>query len=120
MRTLVAFVFLALVATHTVASAQDAEWKTEASVVSGSPRNCGQGPWHLKAAIKGQTYSVVGDRFNFSINIASLKPDGSGRVVGKNEVGNDIYFDFDSGAGPRKIRFSRPASECVYLLSLSK
>jgi hypothetical protein len=80
------------------------------------PRNCPDELRIQDVEMVGQRFksvSNVGVVWNFSVS--TLRPDGSGRVTVKNDRRIDVYWDFEPGQGPRRIRVSNNATECGYL-----
>jgi hypothetical protein len=92
----------------------DAEWNAQVVVEKGVPRNCGDGPWIWKIKMVGQSFIATGARDTVILNLRSLLPDGSGRVIGKSQKGIDYFWDFEAGTGPRKIHQSDSNTECGY------
>lgn len=102
------------------AVAADASWVSAKVLEGGVPNNCGQGYPDYRIEIKGNTLKstpVGGDSSAASsttLNIKTLQPDGSGRVSVKNNAGKTWNYDFDAGAGPRKVRYGNDFSACRY------
>jgi hypothetical protein len=56
------------------------------------------------------------DTGRYHIHIRRLNSDGSGRVAIKDTKGRSLWFEFDAGHGPRKIRFNVGNRACVWTL----
>ena len=96
-------------------------WTASMNLVGGTYRNCGDPPYaDYKIEIAGQTFIGVpyGGRnaSTISLDLTSLKPDGSGRVNVTSPRGVVFHFDFEAGTGPRRIHFGGDNNECRFEL----
>lgn len=99
-----------------------AEWRAALTLVSGIPRNCGDGPYsNYSVKIVGLTFLANPENGEsqfvrkVSLNLSALKSDGSGRVSTPGTRGAIWHFDFDAGSGARKIHARSDSAECTYL-----
>jgi hypothetical protein len=108
------------------AAAADYSWTSATSLVAGANRNCGDATifprWEIE--ITGQTLKAVpigGGHPSFTnpytLDLSSLRPDGSGRVIFKNAKGVTVHVDFEPGTGPRKYVWANQNVECRYLIT---
>ena len=49
-----------------------------------------------------------------------LQPDGSGKVIGRDEQNREFYVAFDPGNGPRIMRTGNPSTDCVWIFTPKK
>lgn len=103
-----------------LAVAADASWLSSKVLEGGSSANCGQGYPDYRIEIKGTTFRSVpvggatSEASSTTLNVNTLQPDGSGRVSVKNKAGKTWNYDFEAGAGPRKVRYGNDFSACRY------
>jgi len=98
------------------APAQDYKWRARAIVESG-PSSCVQTfTWEI--TIKDRVLKATGEANNvWTLQLRSLKSDGSGQIRGKSNGGHQHVFDFDAGQGPRAIRQTSVDAGCRWLWS---
>ena len=99
-----------------ISSAADASW---VAVSENTPLTawCGtsRGPWHV--VIKGNTLTFTSQtttKVSETVDLKALQPDGSGKVVGKDEKDREFYVTFDPGSGARPFYVTSPISHCRY------
>jgi hypothetical protein len=103
-----------------LAGAADASWVSAKVLEGGSPSTCGYGYPDYRIEIKGTTFTSApvggssSEASSTTLNIKALQPDGSGRITNKNRAGKTWNYDFDAGAGPRKVRYGNDFSACRY------
>ena len=111
-------------ATH-ISSAADATWLAASSLENGVSPYCagGQfpGPEWTGASdglveVKGNTltYTSTGraPSGSFTLDLKALRPDGSGRVVGKDDKDRAFYVTFDPGSGARPFQVTSSINAC--------
>ena len=102
-----------------ISSAADATWIAVATLenlacdtsIGGPP-----GPTDWQVDIKGNTLtytstSRVPNR-SFTLDLNALQPDGSGRVVGKDDKNREFYLTFDPGSGARTFHMTYRLKAC--------
>jgi hypothetical protein len=103
-------------------SAADSSWRAVMELAQGAYRNCGDTLPNYKIAITGnrlvgtpeQGESKVSPTFN--LDVSTLMADGSGKAQLISRRGITWVFEFEAGAGPRRIRLYSQNAECRYLL----
>lgn len=97
-------------------------WIAANSLEGGAFRNCGDPPYgNYKVEIRDQVLRGVPEKGetqwerSVTVSLKSLKADGSGRVTRLDRLGRRQHWDFDAGAGARKIYIRGEFSECRYL-----
>jgi hypothetical protein len=119
-KTLLAALSLAAFAPFCTASAEQDETKWSAVQWVGPQRDCSgnlvNARWSIveKAGVLTATSDGVA---SWHIRTRGLNPDGSGRVDFKDSRGRPVWFEFEPGRGPRKIRFNFRYRACVWLLN---
>jgi hypothetical protein len=94
------------------ARAENYQWTALETIESGG--RCGVSGTRFNFAIKDNVlYARSTGRENWYMGLKPLKPDGSGRLVFKDDLGRENIFEFEAGTGPRKIRHI--FNNCVYL-----
>jgi class 3 adenylate cyclase/peptidoglycan hydrolase-like protein with peptidoglycan-binding domain len=100
-------------------SAADASWVAVSSAENGTSPNCqfnerpfGQGDWQVD--IKGNTLTFAGraTKRSFTLDLKALQPDGSGKVVGKDDKNREFYLTFDPGSGARPFLVTDSITPC--------
>ena len=95
------------------------QWMAAVDLEGGIYRNCGDPPFQKRQVeIKGKSFTATPehiDQWNPTtrLNLAALKPDGSGRITVKSATGGVWHFDFDAGQGPRVIHVHGDNVECA-------
>jgi hypothetical protein len=80
-----------------------------AFVAGAGPSQAQDYQWRARAT--GQVNNV------WTLQLKKLNGDGTGRLVGKTKTGQEYFFDFDVGRGPRPIRQTSTVTGCRYLWS---
>jgi hypothetical protein len=102
-----------------IASAADTTWIAVATLenpacdtsIGGPP-----GPTDWQVDIKGNTLTFTRQtttRSSFTVDLKALQPDGSGRVVGKDDKKREFYVTFDPGSGARPFKVTNSITPCV-------
>ena len=100
---------------------QAIHWTAAVNLEGGIYRNCGDPPFpKRRVEIKGKSFTATPEHIDqrnptTRLNLAALKPDGSGRITVKNATGGVWHFDFDAGQGPRAIHVHGDNVECAYI-----
>ena len=107
-----------------IAGAADASWVAISELESGTSPYCaggqftgqqvslGQSDWQVD--IKGNTLtftSRTGYRSS-TVDLKALQPDGSGKVVGKDDKNREFYLTFDPGGGARPFLLTNSITGC--------
>jgi hypothetical protein len=107
-----------------ISSAADASWVAASTLENGTSPYCaggqftgqqaslGQNGWQVD--IKGNTLtftSRAGYR-SFTLDLKALQPDGSGKVVGKDDKNREFYLTFDPGSGARPFNVTYRYNAC--------
>lgn len=114
------FVLAAVVMMSSASQSADASWFAAKVLESGVPRHCGDKYTDFRMRISGMRFEAVpvdGDSnlaLTTRLNIASLRPDGSGSITVTNPKNQAIRFDFEAGTGPRTIRWANEVSSCRF------
>jgi len=100
-------------------------WTAYPTLVSGSTRNCQDG---FNGRYPAFRIEVSGNRltgtpvqgesanlFNIELDLSSLNPDGSGKVIGvQKDKNREFLYTFSPGQGPRSFTRRRTTVECVF------
>ena len=115
---------IGLAASSHISSAADATWVAVSTLENGISPYCaggqftgqaeyaGQGDWQVD--IKGNTLtftSRAGYRSS-TVDLKALQPDGSGKVVGKDDKNREFYLTFDPGSGARPFYVTNSITPC--------
>jgi hypothetical protein len=108
-----------------ISSASDATWVAASSLENGISPYCagGQFPgpeWTGQADgqvdIKGNTLTYTSTsrapNRSFTLDLKALQPDGSGKVVGKDDKNREFYLTFDPGSGARPFHLTSSINAC--------
>lgn len=108
-----------------VSSAADVTWSAVGTLEDGTSPYCGGGTipmpeWVGRADgqvdIKGNTLTFKSTspvpNHSFTVDLKSLQPDGSGRVVGKDGKNREFYITLDPGSGARPFHLTYSYSAC--------
>jgi hypothetical protein len=108
-----------------ISSAADASWAAVGALENGMSRLCGGGsiplpewtnPAYGRVDIKGNTLTFKSTspfpNNSFTVDLKALQPDGSGRVVGKDEKNREFYVTFDAGSGARPFQVTNSITPC--------
>ena len=108
-----------------ISSAADATWAAVGALKNGTSPYCagGQFPgpeWTGQADgqvdIKGNTLTYTSTsrapNRSFTVDLKALQPDGSGKVVGKDDKNREFYVTFDPGSGARPFHVTYSINAC--------
>ena len=106
-----------------ISSAADATWVAVSTLENGISPYCagGQFPgpeWTGQADgqvdIKGNTLTFTSRATNrsYTLDLKALQPDGSGKVVGKDDKNREFYLTFDPGSGARPFHVTNSITPC--------
>ncbi len=108
-----------------ISSAADATWAAVGALENGMSRLCGGGsiplpewttPADGQVDIKGNTLTFRSTspipNHSFTVDLKALQPDGSGRVVGKDDKNREFYLTFDPGSGARPFLVTNSITPC--------
>ena len=105
-----------------ISSAADATWAafptTEnpacAAGIGGSQLSS---DWQVD--IKGNTLTNTSrsTKRSFTVDLKGLQPDGSGRVVSKDDKNREFYVTFDPGSGARPFHVANSVTPCRYVFT---
>jgi hypothetical protein len=106
-----------------ISGAADAAWVAASSLENGISPYCagGQFPgpeWTGQADgqvdIKGNTLTYTNRATNrsYTLDLKALQPDGSGKVVGKDDKNREFYLTFDAGSGARPFHVTSSINAC--------
>jgi hypothetical protein len=101
-----------------ISIAADATWVAVATLenpacdtsIGGPP-----GPTDWQVDIKGNTLTFATQsrtKSSFTVDLKALRPDGSGRVVGKDDKKREFYVTFDAGNGARPFQVTNSLTPC--------
>jgi class 3 adenylate cyclase/peptidoglycan hydrolase-like protein with peptidoglycan-binding domain len=108
-----------------ISSAADATWVAISELENGTSPYCaggqftgqqvslGQNDWQVD--IKGNTLTFTSrtSKRSFTVDLKALQPDGSGKVVGKDDDKNrEFYVTFDPGSGARPFLVTNSITPC--------
>ena len=96
-----------------ISSAADATWVAVAETTQGS---CFGAPVYWQVDIKGNTLTFTSrshTKRSFTVDLKALQPDGSGRVVGKDDKKREFYVTFDPGSGARPFQVTNSITPCT-------
>ncbi|MBI2736870.1 MAG: hypothetical protein HYX38_10040 [Rhodospirillales bacterium] len=99
-----------------IASAADASWL---AVPESTPGYCAMSSASWQVDIKGHTLTFTNRSKNYSltVDLKSLQPDGSGKVVGKDDKNREFYVTFDPGSGARPFYLTGSDHPCRYVFT---
>ena len=106
--------------------AADAAWVAQSALADGTSPYCAGGQFpgpQWTAASEGEvrisgttlTYTTSPGRFpasSFSLDLAALRPDGSGTVAGRDERNREFLVTFAPGSGPRPFEVTNAINAC--------
>jgi hypothetical protein len=106
-----------------ISSAADATWAAVGALENGVSRICGGGsiplpewttPAYGQVDIKGNTLTFTSrsTKRSFTLDLKALQPDGSGKVVGKDDKNREFYLTFDPGSGARPFLVTNSITPC--------
>lgn len=112
--------FVGLAGASHIAGAADASWVAAstlenptcaASRIDGGARSVAD--WQVD--IKGNTLTSTSrdtTKRSFTVDLKALQPDGSGKVVGKDDKNREFYLTFDAGSGARPFHVTDSLTPC--------
>ena len=117
---------IGLAAASHISSAADATWAAVGALENGMSTSCGGGTvstgpeWTAPAPgqvdIKGNTLTFKSTspfpNNSFTVDLKALQPDGSGKVVGKDDKNREFYLTFDPGSGARPFHVTYRYNAC--------
>ena len=108
-----------------ISSAADATWAAVGALEDGESRLCGGGsiplpewtsPAYGQVDIKANTLTFKSTspfpNNSFTVDLKALQPDGSGKVVGKDDKNREFYLTFDPGSGARPFLVTNSITPC--------
>jgi hypothetical protein len=109
-----------------ISSAADATWAAVSSLENGTSPYCAGGQFTGQQVLLGQTDWQVDIKGNtltytspsrapnrsFTLDLKALQPDGSGKVVGKDDKNREFYVTFDPGSGARPFLVTSSINVC--------
>ena len=112
-----------------ISGAADATWVAVSTLENGISPYCaggqftgqqvslGQADWQV--GIKGNTltYTSRAAYRSVTLDLKALQPDGSGKVVGKDDKNREFYLTFDPGSGARPFHVTNSINVCRYVFT---
>jgi hypothetical protein len=108
-----------------ISSAADATWVAVSALENGTSPYCAGGQFSRQAEALGQnewqvdikgnalTFTSRTSKRSFTLDLKALRPDGSGKVVGKDDDKNrEFYVTFDPGSGARTFLVTSSINAC--------
>ena len=108
-----------------MSSAADATWAAVGALENGTSPYCAGGtmpmpewtnPADGQVDIKGNTLTFKSTspfpNNSFTVDLKALQPDGSGKVVGKDDKNREFYLTFDPGSGARPFQVTNSITPC--------
>ena len=107
-----------------ISSAADATWLAVSTLENATSPYCGGGQFTGQQVSTGQSdwqVEVKGNTFTFTsragyrsstVDLKALHPDGSGKVVGKDDKNREFYLTFDPGSGARPFLVTNSITPC--------
>jgi hypothetical protein len=102
-----------------ISSAADATWIAVSTLENpacatqfGGP----PGPTDWQVDIKGDTLTFTRQtttKNSYTVDLKGLQPDGSGKVVGRDDKNREFYVTFDRGNGARPFQVTNSITPCV-------
>lgn len=116
---------IALTGASHISGAADSTWAAVGTLEDGQSPYCGGGTvgmpeWVGRADgqvdIKGNTLTFASPspipNHSFAVDLKGLQPDGSGKVVGKDNNDREFYLTFDPGNGARPFHMTYSYGAC--------
>lgn len=79
---------------------------------AGLPDYAAQGDWQVDVRGNTLTYARRATNRSFTLDLQALQPDGSGRIVGKDDKNREFYVTFDPGRGARGFQVTNAITPC--------
>jgi hypothetical protein len=112
-----------------ISGAADATWVAVSTLENGISPYCaggqftgqqvslGQADWQV--GIKGNTLTYTSRTAyrSVTLDLKALQPDGSGKVVGKDDKNREFYLTFDPGSGARPFHVTNSINVCRYVFT---
>ena len=108
-----------------ISSAADATWVAVSTLENGTSPYCaggqftgqaeglGQGDWQVDIKADTLTFASRATNRSYTLDLKALQPDGSGKVVGKDDDKNrEFYVTFDPGSGARPFHVTNSITPC--------
>lgn len=109
-----------------ISGAAEATWAAVGALVDGLSTSCGGGsigstpeftsPAYGQVDIKGNALTSRSTspipNHSFTVDLKALQPDGSGKVVGKDDKNKEFYLTFDPGSGARPFHMTSSINAC--------
>jgi hypothetical protein len=107
-----------------ISSASDASWVAVSGMENGTSPYCGGGQFTGQQVSLGQNdwqVDIKGNTLTFAsrsgyrsstVDLKALQPDGSGKVVGKDDKNREFSLTFDPGSGARPFWMTYSYSAC--------
>jgi hypothetical protein len=118
-------VLVGLAGASHVSTAADASWAAVSALENGTSPYCAGGQFSRQAEALGQnewqvdikgntlTFTSRTSKRSFTVDLKALQPDGSGKVVGKDDDKNrEFYVTFDPGSGARPFLVTSSINAC--------
>ena len=115
---------IGLAAASHFSSAADATWAAVGALEDGTSPYCAGGQFTLQQVSPGQNewqVDIKGNTLTFTsrtgyrsstLDLKALQPDGSGKVVGKDDKNREFYLTFDPGSGARPFHVTNSINAC--------
>jgi hypothetical protein len=107
-----------------ISSAADATWVAVSTLENGISPYCaggqfagqqislGQNDWQVDIKGNTLTFTSRSTKRSFTLDLKALQPDGSGKVVGKDDKNREFYVTFDPGSGARQFLVTNSITAC--------
>ena len=119
-------ILIGLAGASHLSSAADATWAAVGALENGMSTSCGGGtvstgpewtaPARGQVDIKGNTLTFKSTspipNHSFTVDLKALQPDGSGKVVGKDDKNREFYVTFDPGSAARPFHVTSSINAC--------
>ena len=105
-----------------ISSAADASWVASSGLENGTSPYCaggqfngppfGQGNWQVDTMGNTLTFTSQAMNRSYTVDLKALQPDGSGKVVGKDDKNREFYLTFNPGTGARPFEVTNSITPC--------
>ena len=107
-----------------ISSAADATWVAVSTLENGISPYCaggqftgqqvslGQADWQVDIQGNTLTFTSRAGYRSSTLDLKALQPDGSGKVVGKDDKNREFYLTFDPGSGARPFHLTNSINAC--------
>jgi hypothetical protein len=101
-----------------ISSAADATWAAFSTLenpacAGGFGASPGQTDWQVDIKGNTLTYTSPSTKRSVTVDLKALQPDGSGKVVAKDDKNREFYVTFDPGSGARPFQVTNSITPCV-------